>query len=971
MRLEEREGPRRLNKMQSFENKPTSSRKGPGASLNVDTSYKSKPRGPSPPRTPNTSKTRVAKANTTGSGRALRVRTGTRETFLDDITPIDRSRNNSNAPDRLRIDRDSHDLSLSPRQITRDSLVDHMLLSFDKLSFGQEKGAFGSVLPTQEESQLYNAFGDEEPFPTYTNAHNIRTLGHGHSYSSDYDIHDTNRPSSQMTRGGRSNSSSTFQAGLGRLNSIRNEPNGSSSGIVSRPPQSHTRILHSRSGKSSKGSSAGSLDLGYAQTSGTQRWTHGMGGRSSSFDFGHDRQIQNRQIQTANPGYTSYDYEAAPTPTVPVGPRRSPFASSPPPLETMQAPPIPKTIDRKRSTTSAKSAYKSQNSGPNGLGINLKQEAGGKREELPSLPAFVKDPGPAPAPAVGYGKAKDPAPPAAPPKDRPGFFRRVFGSSKNIQAAAAEEISLRGSTSSVENHDRTGSKPQNMSSQVKPQHAPVREAPPPSKEQPHVIAKKPSSFFRRRKKSVSEPDATPPLPHHLSVAPPLPQTRNDREGLTLAPLDSPVSSLRQVMNPYLERTFQNAVESRERAVSRFDDTAVLDNDDLRSFSPDYHPDPNATIRSIKPMRQESDERHGPKENIGPSKNFLDIDSARSRGPNGSSFETRNHPDGTFLQDSSDNDRDATSDLSSSYTLSREVSENKIAGPIQPASVARDIALVAEYERTHSKRPANAAAAAMSVSRDSLTSAVNSESSKAKATLSSKDEEWVVVTPTKMVADKEDRVFLAPTSSEEDLIPAADLKLPLEGARASARTSGSTNTVYKSATSLIAEDVKDNEEEKPNDAPALLTVAEAIKALDEFTVSTPEVIEPTDGDKERAKKIYDGNEDFIQKVKAAAWLGEEGDVRQRTLEAYMNLYDFANLNILTALRMLCSKLILKAESQQVDRILVGFAKRWCQCNTNHGFKSGGRNTILSISQAHANKLFRCRTYYLLLPSSAQH
>lgn len=33
--------------------------------------------------------------------------------------------------------RDSHDLSLSPRQVTRDSLVANMLLSLDQLSLGQ------------------------------------------------------------------------------------------------------------------------------------------------------------------------------------------------------------------------------------------------------------------------------------------------------------------------------------------------------------------------------------------------------------------------------------------------------------------------------------------------------------------------------------------------------------------------------------------------------------------------------------------------------------------------------------------------------------------------------------------------------------------------------------------------------------------------------------------------------------------
>ncbi|EMR67488.1 putative sec7 domain-containing protein [Eutypa lata UCREL1] len=97
-------------------------------------------------------------------------------------------------------------------------------------------------------------------------------------------------------------------------------------------------------------------------------------------------------------------------------------------------------------------------------------------------------------------------------------------------------------------------------------------------------------------------------------------------------------------------------------------------------------------------------------------------------------------------------------------------------------------------------------------------------------------------------------------------------------------------------------------------------------------------EPTRDDRQKAKGIFDGNEDFIQKEKAAAWMGEEGLVRQRTLRAYMDLYDFANHSVLSSLRQICNRLVLKAETQQVDRILVAFSKRWCECNSNHGFKT---------------------------------
>lgn len=110
--------------------------------------------------------------------------------------------------------------------------------------------------------------------------------------------------------------------------------------------------------------------------------------------------------------------------------------------------------------------------------------------------------------------------------------------------------------------------------------------------------------------------------------------------------------------------------------------------------------------------------------------------------------------------------------------------------------------------------------------------------------------------------------------------------------------------------------------------------------DPNTIDEPEFVigMPTEDDRQKALNIYEGSEDFIQKEKAAAWMGEEGPVRQRTLQAYMELYDFRNQSIVNALRDVCSHLVLRAETQQVDRILVSFSKRWCANNPNHGFKS---------------------------------
>ncbi|KAF1796675.1 hypothetical protein FB192DRAFT_1431051 [Mucor lusitanicus] len=46
---------------------------------------------------------------------------------------------------------------------------------------------------------------------------------------------------------------------------------------------------------------------------------------------------------------------------------------------------------------------------------------------------------------------------------------------------------------------------------------------------------------------------------------------------------------------------------------------------------------------------------------------------------------------------------------------------------------------------------------------------------------------------------------------------------------------------------------------------------------------------------------------------------------------MNNFDFANQRLDDAFRTLCAKLYLKAESQQLDRIIEAFAKRYYECN----------------------------------------
>jgi hypothetical protein len=148
-----------------------------------------------------------------------------------------------------------------------------------------------------------------------------------------------------------------------------------------------------------------------------------------------------------------------------------------------------------------------------------------------------------------------------------------------------------------------------------------------------------------------------------------------------------------------------------------------------------------------------------------------------------------------------------------------------------------------------------------------------------------------------------------------------------------------------------------------------SVNHSAKSIDE-----PEIVvgDPTEDDRQKAQKIFEGNEDFIQKDRAAAWMGEEGIVRQRTLRAYMELYDFENQSIVASLRQVCQRLLLRAETQQVDRILVAFSKRWCDCNPSHGFKSTGKSrALVNLAVANESDVIHTICYSIILLNTDLH
>ncbi|KAF8209465.1 hypothetical protein K438DRAFT_2012239 [Mycena galopus ATCC 62051] len=101
-------------------------------------------------------------------------------------------------------------------------------------------------------------------------------------------------------------------------------------------------------------------------------------------------------------------------------------------------------------------------------------------------------------------------------------------------------------------------------------------------------------------------------------------------------------------------------------------------------------------------------------------------------------------------------------------------------------------------------------------------------------------------------------------------------------------------------------------------------------------------------RELATRCWKEDEDFLRKEKHAEWLGSVKPINKAALHHYINFFDFTGLRLDLAFRRLCAKLYLKAETQQIDRILEEFSRRYWECNPNEPY--GSSNIIHAVSHS---------------------
>ncbi|KAM5437022.1 hypothetical protein MferCBS31731_005677 [Microsporum ferrugineum] len=891
------------------------------------------------------------------------------ETFLDDITPIDHyNSNNSNSHSDARdvdsIDedeRDPHDLSLSPTLGVRSSVVDNMLLSLDQFSASNTTDCpFDDSLPYDPPHQQQETFSHyhsyHHPSNSNSNIHNNSTHGNNNtnfnisnnsrfrshtlssSVSSDVETY-TYQDSSGHGHRHRHNS----HGSKGREYRSNSNPNskqptirhidGSSEGErlsyrskvydSQRAISSNDRIMQSRTTPSfirrdSAGSTSSSVDLNemLATTSiyGTRR--------SASFDYGSTFPSRaNKRHPSFGHCDTMMQYDdmnAAPTPTVPVGPRKnhSPSViadhagnaySSTPPGSSAR----PAGLVRKNSTKSARSMYSRKNKSDTlgtstirGRNDEYNKYFGDDQNDIPPVPSLNQVP--APSPTIARSKQQPPGhfPPenvsTPPTKERQGFFRRVFGSKQSSPSQSdVSPHSARG------NEYSDPSRYDSISIHPKPYRPPPPRDPATTnnatRENPPVVTKKPSSFFRRRKKSVIE-NVPPPLNLPLSN---LSSTEigTDKLKVKTASGSTRTDSLSRVMKPYLSDMDSPEVYNSGKS----QDQQETDESDTESpIGREYHQLKEPKTKTPRKLQKLS---HLP--NSQPSGQTVGAanaakTSARSR---------TNDFDSSFLADSSGNEGLGARHPEDKRSRRPRTSPDAPAQPSQHSALRPKRELVLS-DRVNAGKSQNSESNSSSLLEPAISPAHSKRNQQTSAPASPN------TTDTEPSRQKQSGLYID-TSGKSVLTTEKD-KSP----RISTSTSNASN--YHTAQNTPVIPGSDE-----NLAWGNTTTEQLQSSVDTINNGFEENM-PSPEDRRQAQQLFDNLDEMAAGRYTAAWLGtpDRGMLRK----AYMDHFDWSDMNILSSLRSLCCKIALKGEAQQVDRVLDAFSSRWCECNPSHGFKA---------------------------------
>ncbi|XP_052852158.1 brefeldin A-inhibited guanine nucleotide-exchange protein 1 [Drosophila gunungcola] len=88
---------------------------------------------------------------------------------------------------------------------------------------------------------------------------------------------------------------------------------------------------------------------------------------------------------------------------------------------------------------------------------------------------------------------------------------------------------------------------------------------------------------------------------------------------------------------------------------------------------------------------------------------------------------------------------------------------------------------------------------------------------------------------------------------------------------------------------------------------------------------------------------------LDKTVIGNYLGENDDHSKEVMCAYIDAFDFRQLEVVAALRILLEEFRLPGEAQKIDRLMEKFASRYCECNPqNQLFQSADTVYVLAFS-----------------------
>ncbi len=830
--------------------------------------------------------------------------------------------------------RHSHGLSWS--STTRDSVVDNLLFSLDNIS--------RTELAEDEDRTIDDSAFDRQKymFPFAPPSHSAiaktqRPRGHTYSSSSS-SVYERSTmmdsPSSYATtpKGRRSNSSSNFGMQHTMSAKVRASRHRGANSLST--DNSVNGMMGRDSVEDKPSFDRPSLEYGYSTITSTNNNKRNR--RSLSMNQIHEMfataetMSGNSMLNRGRPVPSAFspfdtDGNAAPEPNIANGPRRQQNPNSIGPVYVNQA---PQRSSIRKVTTHTDLRSASMPTAGQAIPQDIRDQANEfvRASSMRGTPAIPGQDKPLPSP---LGQRPIGAP-TVESRERPGFFKRVFGSSSSrgssdrietLEYADLMTVPTRSSNSGGGTQQTRARQP--STKDIPQAIGGTAEARPP-------LNKKSSNFFRRRKRSTSGLSPPPPLP--LAIA----------NGRKVDPAQgSPgASSLWKVMDPYLGSEDAPPLpmkdKSREDESSRpATNDSTEDSDNLDIFHSGYTPPPDASLGKRNPLtRMSSDTEKGTtREDSGATKMKVKKKKNETLSPlNQQSF---------LLEPSSGENLRITPPLVSPASVS----------PF-PASPSDDAA------SGEVRRPVSRASTGDRIIAAKAVTPVNEAVD--EPTLSNTDAVFVrQSSDIRPDSKKSERLVLIPTPSEELLgysykelatvteagSPTVDtgsqptsMKSPaFHTARSGSfpidvHSPTSPSTPLYSATSLPLVQIDGKDPRKSYEANGLGAFPTPLPPL------PSDIIDLNAEYRERARKIFDGDEEDVGRSEASSWLGEANTLSTKTLEAYMNLFDFAGFNILVSLRLLCGKLTLKGETQQFDRIINALSSRWCECNFNHGFKA---------------------------------